>query len=115
MQPNVERLVPAVSYNLFFPVVEELEFRGFVLGWLLRRGVKTRVAFCIVGALSSLAHAHRFVPPVDFRSVVFTIGIAAWWTWIELRTRNLIGSAVAHASWNIGVLWPLLGLPGNIR
>lgn len=112
--PSITQLIILVANNLFFPAVEELEFRGFLFSWLLRRNISPRSVILIVSILSALAHAHRFWQ-FDIRSIVFTISVNVWWTWIVYRTRSLWGAWIAHATWNISVLLPVLGSKVNIR
>lgn len=112
--PSPAAAVLPIANNLFFSAIEELEFRGFLLAWLLARRVRPALALVIVAALATLAHVHRLWAG-DVRAVAFTAGLAAWWTWIALRTRSLWGAWVAHALWNVFVLLPELGLGRNLR
>lgn len=112
--PSFIQMALLVVNNIFFTAVEELEFRGFLFSWLLRRNISPRFVILIVAILASLAHAHRFWQ-LDIRSIAFTIAVNVWWTWIVYRTRSLWGAWVAHATWNIFVLLPILGSGINTR
>lgn len=88
--PGFSQLIIPVANNLFFPAVEELEFRGFLYSWLSRRNISPRSIILIVSILATLAHAHRFWQ-FDTRSIVITFAVNIWWTWIVYRTHSLWG------------------------
>ncbi len=112
--PSFIQMALLIANNLFFSAVEELEFRGFLLSWFSRRNMAPRIVILVVAVLATLAHAHRFLQ-FDIRSIAFTLAVNVWWTWIVYRTRSLWGAWVAHATWNIFVLLPVLGSGINIR
>ena len=94
-----------VLNNLFFSAVEELEFRGFLMSWLRRRNISPILVIMIVTLIAALVHWHRFLQG-DVRSIIITIAVNAWWTWLVYRTKSLWGGWIAHATWNIFVLLP---------
>ena len=112
--PSFLQTLGPIINNLFFSAVEELEFRGFLLSFLLKLRIHVRAAFTFTVLMALVAHAHRLWHP-DLRALAFTLALNAWWTWLVLRTRSLFGAWVAHASWNIFVVLPELGRGGNIR
>ena len=104
--PNLTALM--IANNLFFPAVEELEFRGFLLGWLSRRKLPSLLAVILVAVLHMLAHPHylwegKYVNALS----VFLMG--SWLGSLTLRTRSLWGAYVAHALFNISYFLPLIG------
>ncbi|MFQ6104013.1 MAG: CPBP family intramembrane glutamic endopeptidase [Candidatus Glassbacteria bacterium] len=112
--PDLPEFCFMAANNVFFSAVEELEFRGFLLLWLMRKKISPTLIILIVALVASLAHSHRFLE-FDIRSIVITIAVNAYWTWIVYRTRCIWGAWVAHATWNIFVLLPILGTSNNIR
>lgn len=112
--PSLLQALGPIANNLFFSAVEELEFRGFLLSFLLKLGIRVRNAFTITVLIAFLAHAHRLWHP-DLRALVFTLVLNVWWTWLVVRTRSLLSAWIAHASWNIFVVLPELGMGINIR
>lgn len=112
--PSPAQLGFMVANNIFFSAVEELEFRGFLLSWLGKRKLSPVLIVLLVTTLAALAHAHRFWQG-DIRSIAFTIAANAWWTWLVYRTRSIWGAWIAHSTWNIFVLLPVLGSATNIR
>ncbi len=112
--PSPDQLLVPIANNLFFPAVEELEFRGFALSWFLRKKVPVPASIAAITILSALAHAHRFWS-IDPRAWFFLLALNLFWTLIVARTRSLWGGYAAHAAWNIFVLLPELGLGTNLR
>ncbi|MFQ6094174.1 MAG: lysostaphin resistance A-like protein [bacterium] len=111
--PDLSRLGFMVGNNLFFSAVEELEFRGFLLFWLFPKKISPTLVILIVALVASLAHSHRLLD-FDIRSILITFAVNAWWSWIVCRTRCIWGAWVAHATWNIFVLLPVLGTVYNV-
>jgi membrane protease YdiL (CAAX protease family) len=112
--PALGQLPLPLANNLFFCAVEELEFRGFFLGWALRRGLRPSWAIGIVAVTHTLAHAHRFWNG-DGVAIVSTLAVTLWWTWLVARTRSIWGAYLAHLVWNVLLLLPELGSGVMIR
>lgn len=58
--PSWNQIILPIANNLFFPAVEELEFRGFALSWLFKKKIGKPLVIALIVTISSLAHAHRF-------------------------------------------------------
>lgn len=112
--PTFDQLTGPIASNVFFTAVEELEFRGFLLAWLLRRGLSPTAALWLQAIIHTLAHIHRLWQG-DFLSLAMTLLVTAWFGWLTYRTRSVWGAWVAHLSWNLGILLPELGTGLNIR
>ncbi len=112
--PGPGQLLPPLANNLFFSAVEELEFRGFFLGWLTRRGVRPWRAIPLVALTHTLAHVHRLWSG-DVAALAVTLAVTLWWTWLVVRTKSLWGAYAAHFAWNVLVLLPQLGSGLNLR
>lgn len=106
--PSINLAAMMIANNLFFPAVEELEFRGFLLGWLSRRKSPSMAVVVLVSALHTLAHPHYLWSGNSVSALwVFLVGL--WWGGLTLRTRSLWGAYIAHALFNIFYFLPLLG------
>lgn len=112
--PSVEQTIGPVAGNIFFTAVEELEFRGFLLAWLLKRGFSSGAAIGLQAVIHTLAHSHR-IGQGDLLSLAVTLLVTLWFGSLALRTRSLWGAWAAHLSWNIGILLPELGAGLNVR
>lgn len=112
--PSWNQIILPIANNLFFPAVEELEFRGFALSWLFKKKIGKPLVIALIVTISSLAHAHRFWV-IDLRAWFFVIALNLFWTWLVARTQCLWGGYIAHSLWNIFVGLPLYGLGINIR
>jgi len=97
-----------IGNNLFFPVVEELEFRGFFLSWMLEKRVSAGYAVWLVAGIHLLAHIHLFLQH-NYTMVVVTLLVFVWYGFITVRTRSLWGAVIAHASVNIFGFLPSAG------
>ncbi|OGO63299.1 MAG: hypothetical protein A2Z45_03365 [Chloroflexi bacterium RBG_19FT_COMBO_55_16] len=106
--PTVAQAVRMLANNLFFPAVEELEFRGFLLAWLISRKLAPTLAVWLAAALHTFAHPH-YLWDGNYLSFVSLFILLAWFGGLTLRTRSLWGAYLAHALWNISFFLPLLG------
>jgi hypothetical protein len=98
--PTLHQAVPVIAANLFFPAVEELEFRGFALSWALRRGMPAARAIWVIAAVHTLAHWHWFKNG-STGMLLASLLLFVWFGRIVLRTRSMYGAYVAHAAANI--------------
>lgn len=105
--PVPDQVITVVANNLFFPAVEELEFRGFLLGWLLSRKVPATVAIVAAAALHVLAHPHWYWSG-EYFMIVLSSALFLWYGSLVVRTRSLWGAYVAHATSNIFGFLPLV-------
>ena len=106
--PTLAQAAILIGNNLFFPVVEELEFRGFFLSWMLEKRVSAGYAVWLVAGIHLLAHIHLFLQH-NYTMVVVTLLVFVWYGFITVRTRSLWGAVIAHASVNIFGFLPSAG------
>ncbi len=106
--PTFDQAVGVVANNLFFPAVEELEFRGFMLAWLVSRKTPPVIAIWLVAILHVLAHPH-YIWQGSYLNLATALLLFAWFGWLTLRTRSLWGAYVAHAASNIFLFLPVIG------
>jgi membrane protease YdiL (CAAX protease family) len=106
--PTLAQAAILIGNNLFFPVVEELEFRGFFLSWMLEKRVSSGYAVWLVAGIHLLAHIHLFLQH-NYTMVVITLLVFVWYGFITVRTRSLWGAVIAHASVNIFGFLPSAG------
>lgn len=96
-------LVFAITALVFAPVVEEVLFRGLLLGYLVERGVPTLVAAGIVAA--AFGAIHYYGGPAN------AAGAAAWAMIpiaLRLRYDSLVSPVLFHSLSNLIVLLVLL-------
>ena len=98
--PPLDLAIVVIANNLFFPAVEELEFRGFLLGWLSQRKLSPMLAVFLVAILHMLAHPH-YLWEGNYISALSVLLAGLWWGSMTLRTRSLWGAYFAHALFNI--------------
>ncbi len=111
--PTLEQATVMIANNLFFPAIEELEFRGFFLGWLIQRKMAPVLAVWIVAIIHLLAHIHYFWQG-NWMTIVTVFLSLLWFGWLTVRTKSLWGAYVAHALFNISAFFPVIGAV-NIR
>jgi len=88
----------SVAYGLFHWMFsgfgQEVLFRGLILFSLLRwKGWK--LALVVSSVLFGLMHVRQGVA-----GVVGTILVGGYWGWVALKTRNIIGTSIAHGFYN---------------
>ena len=86
--PPLDMAVVVIANNLFFPAVEELEFRGVLLGWLSRTKLSPMLAVFFVAILHMLAHPH-YLWEGNYISALSVLLAGLWWGSVTLRTRSL--------------------------
>lgn len=110
--PSAQTWIILVGNNLFFPLVEELEFRGYLLSAFTTAGLNGKWANLLVASIHTFAHAHYFFQG-NITSIVLTFAIFLWLGNIVLKTRSLLGAWVGHASYNIILFTFLIGFGYN--
>ncbi len=98
-------LIAAASifvYLIVGPIVEEIVFRGIVLGGLVE--LTNGVVAVVVSALI-FAEMHAF-GGVAQMTAAFTVGLL--FGWLYLRTRSIVPSAVAHIIYDAAAFSPLM-------
>jgi membrane protease YdiL (CAAX protease family) len=90
----------AVIYNLFYSSLsgfgQEILFRGLIL-FSFDRWKGWKVALAVSTVLFGLIHLQRY----QSVSGLFLISmVGALWGWIALKTKNIVGTAIAHSLFN---------------
>jgi len=111
--PSTQAWIFMVGNNLFFPLVEELEFRGYFLSAVTTSGVSGGWANLLQAAVHTFAHAHYFFQG-NITIILLTFGVFLWLGFIVLKTKSLLGAWIGHASYNIALFTFLIG-SGYIR
>jgi len=75
---------------------QEILFRGLIL-FSFNRWKGWKVALVVSTILFGLVHLQRY-PSISGIFLVSMIG--ALWEWIALKTRNIIGTTIAHSIFN---------------
>jgi membrane protease YdiL (CAAX protease family) len=81
----------AFSVAILTPFAEELLFRGFILGMLLKRYSDTQ-AIVISSLIFAIAHE-----PI---AMVLAFGGGLLYGWIRVKTGSVLPGMIAHAIWN---------------
>lgn len=98
--------VRLLALFLLLPLAEEVVFRGFLQGWLLRRASFKRARFGISGAnlatscAFALAHLWRH-PPVLFPGY---FGVSLVLGYFRERYGGVLVPALLHSYYNLGLL-----------
>lgn len=89
-------------FVVFGPIVEEIVFRGVVMGGLMTvtNGV---VAVVVSAAIFAGMHATGGAAQV---TGAFIFGLVAGW--LYLRTRSIVPSSVAHITFNTAAFYPII-------
>lgn len=89
-----------VIYNLFYWMFggfgQEIMFRGLIL-FSLNRWKGWRFALLVSSILFALVHLRAYQ---SITGILLVGIIGALWGWIALRTRNIVGTSVAHGLFN---------------
>tara|TARA_B100000029_G_scaffold373746_1_gene368006 strand:- start:205 stop:975 length:771 start_codon:yes stop_codon:yes gene_type:complete len=85
------KLLLAFSVSILTPIAEELLFRGFIMGMLLRRYSETTSI-----VLSSLIFAVLHEPI----AMVLAFGGGLLYGWVRVKTGSIIPGIIGHAIWN---------------
>jgi membrane protease YdiL (CAAX protease family) len=87
-----------VAYSLFYWMFgglgQEILFRGLIL-FSLQRWKGWKIAVAVSSVLFGLMHVRQGVT-----RVIGTIIIGGYWGWVALKTRNIIGTTLAHGLYN---------------
>ena len=81
----------AFSVAILTPFAEELLFRGFILGMLLKRYSDTQ-SIVISSLIFAIAHE-----PI---AMVLAFGGGLLYGWVRVRTGSILPGMIAHAIWN---------------
>ena len=81
----------AFSVAILTPFAEELLFRGFIIGMLLKRYSDTQ-AIVISSLIFAIAHE-----PI---AMVLAFGGGLLYGWVRVRTGSILPGMIAHAIWN---------------
>ena len=81
----------AFSVAILTPFAEELLFRGFILGMLLKRYSDTQ-SVVISSLIFAIAHE-----PI---AMVLAFGGGLLYGWVRVRTGSILPGMIAHAIWN---------------
>lgn len=91
---------PTVAYNLFFWSLsgfgQEILFRGLIL-FTFNRWKGWKAALLVSTILFGPIHIQRY-QSVSGILLVSIVGLC--WGWIALKTRNIVGTSVAHSLYN---------------
>jgi membrane protease YdiL (CAAX protease family) len=104
-----------IGNALFFPLTEELLFRGLLLSLLVAWGVRPWAANLLAATLFVLAHPRYLLvipgysgptrPDVWLAAMVLAVGLLAGA--VALRYRNVWGAVVVHAGANFLIFVPI--------
>ena len=87
-----------IAYGLFYWMFgglgQEVLFRGLIL-FSLQRWKGWKIALALSSVLFGLMHVRQGIT-----GVMGTILIGGYWGWVALKTRNIIGTAIAHGLYN---------------
>jgi len=81
----------AFSVAILTPFAEELLFRGFILGMLLKRYSDTQ-SIVISSLIFAIAHE-----PI---AMILAFGGGLLYGWVRVRTGSILPGMIAHAIWN---------------
>ena len=81
----------AFSVTILTPFAEELLFRGFILGMLLKRYSDTQ-SIVISSLIFAIAHE-----PI---AMLLAFGGGLLYGWVRVRTGSILPGMIAHAIWN---------------
>ena len=88
---QVSALITAFSVSILTPILEELLFRGFILGMFLKC-YNNNVAIFLSALLFAIVHE-----PV---AIGMAFGGGLIYGWLRVRTGSIIPSMIAHMIWN---------------
>ena len=91
-----------LCFCIFYPIVEEILFRGIVLGGLLN---VTNGVVAVVLSTTIFAAIHWAGGVAQITSV-FILGLVLGW--LYLRTRSIVPSSVAHIIYNAVAFYPII-------
>ena len=88
---QISAIITAVSVSILTPILEELLFRGFVLGMFLRCYSKTP-AIILSAFIFAMVHE-----PI---AIGMAFGGGLLYGWLRVRTGSIVPSMIAHMIWN---------------
>ncbi len=87
-----------IAYGLFYWMFgglgQEVLFRGLIL-FSLQRWKDSKIALVVSSVLFGLMHVRQGVA-----GVMRTFLVGGYWGWVALNTRNIVGTAISHGSYN---------------
>ncbi len=101
--PSMEHVLLVIANNLFYPLVEEIEFRDFLLGFLRMSNMRLLRSVFVQSLFFLLAH-HRYIWQQDWISFPFVFVSAFIYGYGTLRSETLLGAYIVHAASNIILL-----------
>lgn len=84
-------IITAFSVSILTPILEELLFRGFILGMFLKC-YDNKVAILFSAIIFAIVHE-----PI---AIAMAFGIGLIYGWLRVRTGSIIPSMILHAIWN---------------
>ena len=91
---SCESIAYGLFYWMFGGLGQEVLFRGLVL-FSLQRWKGWKIALVVSSVLFGSMHVRQGVA-----GVMGTILIGGYWGWVALKTRNIIGTTLAHGFYN---------------
>ena len=88
---QISAIITAFSVSILTPILEELLFRGFILGMLLRC-YNEKVAILISAIIFAIVHE-----PV---AIGMAFGGGLIYGWLRVRTGSIVPSTLTHIFWN---------------
>ena len=88
---QMSAIITAVSVSILVPIMEELLFRGFILGMFLRCYGKTP-AIVLSAFIFAIVHE-----PI---AIGMAFGGGLLYGWLRVRTGSIVPSMIAHMIWN---------------
>ncbi len=93
---------------IFYPIMEELAFRGFIQTWLLEKPIWTRTVLPKISranVMTSVVFAafHLFNQPPLWAALVFVPSLM--FGYLRERYDAVTPSIIMHAWYNLGFLW----------
>jgi len=87
-----------IAYGMFYMVFgglgQEILFRGLIL-FSLQRWKGWKIALVVSSVLFGLMHVRQGII-----GVMGTFLVGGYWGWVALKTRNIIGTTIAHGFYN---------------
>ncbi len=88
---QISAIITAFSVSILTPILEELLFRGFILGMFLKC-YNEKVAILLSAIIFAIVHE-----PV---AIVMAFGGGLIYGWLRVRTGSIVPSTLLHIFWN---------------
>ena len=88
---QISAIITAFSVSVLTPILEELLFRGFILGMLLKC-YNEKVAILLSAIIFAIVHE-----PI---AIIMAFGGGLIYGWLRVRTGSIVPSTLAHIFWN---------------